>query len=768
MKLQEAMDIETGEAAAFVGAGGKTTAIWRLLHEMGGPAVFTTTTKIMEPALPHDGALMLSPQPDPARARDLLARTPRLVLAASRLPGDYPPAPGHPIPSLPHKLAGLAPDVLDKLIVSCSLPLAPCPAWLIEADGAKGAGLKIPGEHEPVIPTRVDCVVVCAHLDVIGQPVSETTVHRLIQAEVLGLRPGQPISSKDVVHVLADPRAGLKGIPRGARTVALLTQRNPTTLHPEAITLCEQLVATGKFDRVVVAALRAEQPVLLTRPFGVLKPKGSIAVVVLAAGASTRMGQPKQLLDWGGKPLVRHVVDQVLGGQDGILPHRVIVVLGSHADQVRAALEGSDVRLVVNAEWERGLSASLCAGLAAVPADVAAVVFVHADQPNVTPQLLAALATRFHETGAPIVVPVYHGQRSTPTLFARELFDELAHVSGDEGGRSLIFKHADRVAVVEADDPHTLADIDTIQDYAAMQISDFKFPISNPKPATSNRPSGESVTSNQQPVTSSLRNIRGLISDMDGVLWRGVQPMPGLIDFFAFLRRAGIRFVLATNNASRASQDYVERLASLGVQVSRAEILCAAEATAEYLAATRPGAGVFVVGEPPLVNALAERGLAIAPKDAAQAHCVVVGWDRNLTWEKLARATQLIRGGAQFIGTNPDRTWPSEDGLLPGNGANLAFLQAATDVEPLIIGKPGKAMFDQAIARLGMDTSAIAMLGDRLETDIEGGHRAGLTTIFVCSGVSTREEAEHYAAGPDLIFEDIAALTRVWENEISN
>jgi 4-nitrophenyl phosphatase len=280
----------------------------------------------------------------------------------------------------------------------------------------------------------------------------------------------------------------------------------------------------------------------------------------------------------------------------------------------------------------------------------------------------------------------------------------------------------------------------------------------------------ESVPSNN------LRAIRGLVSDMDGVLWRGSQPMPGLAEFFAFLRRAGIRFVLATNNASKTSLEYVERLAGLGVDVSRDEILCAAEATAEHLAGLLPGARIFVIGEPPLEHALAERGLVIVPEEAVQlaagadgeqADFVVVGWNRSLTWKKLARAAQLIRRGARFVGTNPDRTWPSEFGLLPGNGANLAFLQAATDVDPLIIGKPGKAMFDQALARLGLATGHVAMLGDRLETDIEGGQCAGLTTIFVCSGVNSRDEAECHPAQPDLIYDDIAELMHAWERALA-
>jgi 4-nitrophenyl phosphatase len=389
------------------------------------------------------------------------------------------------------------------------------------------------------------------------------------------------------------------------------------------------------------------------------------------------------------------------------------------------------------------MSTSLRVGLTALK-DAQAALFVHADQPNITPELLTRLVARFRQGDAPIVAPAYRGQRGAPVLFARELFDELASVSGDEGGRSLIKKYADRAAIVEVDTPSIFADIDTMEDYYTMTNS-----------------------------CSLLGNTRGLISDMDGVLWRGNQPMPGLVDFFAFLRQAGIRFVLATNNASKTSADYVKRLAGFGVEVSPDEILCAAESTAEYLAQVAPGARLFVIGESPLENVLTQRGLTLVPEEAVPlgvagsrpvVDFVVVGWNRELTWKKLARAVLLIRDGARFIGTNPDRTWPSEYGLLPGNGANLAFLQAATDVEPLVIGKPGQIMFEQALARLGLDSSTVVMLGDRIETDIEGGYRAGLQTIFVCSGVHTREAAEQHPARP-LIFQDIAELVQMWAKE---
>lgn len=191
---------------------------------------------------------------------------------------------------------------------------------------------------------------------------------------------------------------------------------------------------------------------------GIQAPR--VTAIVLAAGASSRMGQPKPLLDWGGKPLVRHIVEQVRAA--GLEP---IVVLGCQAEQVRLALEGSGARVVVNANWEQGMGSSLRAGLDAVPDEAEAVVFVHVDQPRLTPELLAALVARFHASRAPIVLPAHGERRGPPVLFARALFGELAQVRGDEGGRGVIRKYASQVAIVPVQEPDVLDDIDTWQEY---------------------------------------------------------------------------------------------------------------------------------------------------------------------------------------------------------------------------------------------------------------------------------------------------------------
>ena len=460
-----------------------------------------------------------------------------------------------------------------------------------------------------------------------------------------------------------------------------------------------------------------------------------IAAVILAAGASTRFGQPKQLLDWNGLPLLAHVADVALSA--GLTP--VIVVLGCQAEAARAALGGRPVQIVMNWRWQEGMSASVQVGLTTLPPETQAAIFLQCDQPLITADLLRTLATRFEETNAPIVHPTFAGQRSTPVLFARRLFPELAAVTGDEGGRSLIDRYATDVATVEVADPDVLADVDTPADYKRLAPK-----ISSSKPK--------------------LQAIRHLIVDMDGVLWRGDEPMPGLQEFFAFLRQRDVGFVLATNNSSRLPEQYVAKLARFGVEVPVECVLTSAQATAAYLAGfAPPGAHIYAIGEEGVRRALEQHGFVLTSERAAY---VVVGWDRRLTWDKLATAALLIHDGASFIGTNPDTNYPTERGPVPGNGAQLAALETTTGVAPVVIGKPEPWMYEEAMRRMGARPETTAVVGDRLDTDIAGGVRAGLTTILVLSGISTEADLAALPVQPDLVVANIEDLVQVWENQL--
>ncbi len=464
-----------------------------------------------------------------------------------------------------------------------------------------------------------------------------------------------------------------------------------------------------------------------------------IAAVILAAGASTRFGQPKQLLDWNDRPFVAHATDVALAA--GLAP--VIVVLGCRAEAVRAALGTRPVQIAMNWRWEEGMSVSVQVGLMALPPDTKAAIFMQCDQPLVDVALLRALAARCEETGASIVHPTHAGQRRPPVLFARSLFPELAAVTGDEGGRSLIARCADQVATVAVEDLHRLLDVDTPAEYMRLLA------LRDQRPPASNR----------------LRAIRHLIVDMDGVLWHGQEPLPGLHRFFEFLHRAGVGYVLATNNSSRLSDHYVHRLARFGIQVPTERVLTSAQATAAYLAdQASPGARVYVIGEEGIQEALKQHGFVLT---AEGAEYVVVGWDRHLTWEKLKTAALLIHRGAIFVGTNPDTDFPTTLGPVPGNGAQLAALETATGVAPTVVGKPEPWLYEQAMRRMDAQPESTAVIGDRLDTDIAGGQRLGLTNILLLSGITTEADLAAAPIPPDLVYAGLEALVQAWEQEVS-
>lgn len=266
-------------------------------------------------------------------------------------------------------------------------------------------------------------------------------------------------------------------------------------------------------------------------------------------------------------------------------------------------------------------------------------------------------------------------------------------------------------------------------------------------------------------------NIRALIIDMDGVLWHGDQPMPGLTDFFQTLREQQIRFILATNNASLTQEQYVVKLAQMGVQVTRDEILTSSMATALYLSKHNNPAEsrVFVIGEDGAKQPLLDHGFTLTElyelnddKDNPNmgADIVVCGKDSTLSWDKLATATLNIRAGAQFIGTNADTTLPTERGLTHGNGAILAALQAATGITPIIIGKPEPIIYQQALALLGVDPAQTVAIGDRLETDILGAVRTGIRSLMVLSGVSTEDDFKTTDYRPTWVMPDIRTVTQ--------
>jgi 4-nitrophenyl phosphatase len=263
----------------------------------------------------------------------------------------------------------------------------------------------------------------------------------------------------------------------------------------------------------------------------------------------------------------------------------------------------------------------------------------------------------------------------------------------------------------------------------------------------------------------SLQKLKHLIIDMDGVLYLGDEPIPGTRAFLSFLREQSISFVLATNNATKTPQQFVDKLADMKVTVHPEEILTSALATATYLASIAPeGTRAFVIGQDGLRLALQQAGFELVEDNADY---VVAGLDFTVCYERLRDACLQIRAGATFVGTNPDLTYPSELGIVPGAGSIMAFLEASTGIKPTIVGKPQTAMMEQALVRMGAQRATTAVLGDRLETDILAGKRAGLYTLLVLTGVTDRSMLATARIQPDLVFEDTACLHRAWQEALN-
>ncbi|MBE0408718.1 MAG: HAD-IIA family hydrolase [Anaerolineales bacterium] len=250
--------------------------------------------------------------------------------------------------------------------------------------------------------------------------------------------------------------------------------------------------------------------------------------------------------------------------------------------------------------------------------------------------------------------------------------------------------------------------------------------------------------------------IHSLILDMDGVLWKGMQPIGDLQAIFEEISRRNLKVVMATNNATTTTQQYVDKLSKFHVDINPDQIITSGVATGAYLNKMYPkGGNIFILGEEGLMDSIEQFGFTAADHDV---QAVVVGMDRKLTFEKLSRAAQLIRAGAEFIATNPDNTFPTPEGLIPGAGAILAAVEAASGKKALVIGKPQVEMYRLALEYLRTPPKQTLVVGDRIETDIAGGQALGCRTALVLSGVTDGSSATNWKPAPDIITRDLESL----------
>jgi molybdenum cofactor cytidylyltransferase len=424
-------------AVAFVGSGGKTTAIFRLARQLPEPVIVTTTT--------HLGAWQTA-----SADRHIVARH----------AGDLPEAAADGVTLVTGPLAteerysSPPSDVLGHLHENAGRHGY---FLLIEADGSRQKPLKAPAPHEPAIPPFADLVVVVAGLTGLGRPLSADSIHRPERFSALSaLKMGQPVTAEALARVLCQPEGGLKGIPPEARRAVLLTQAEAPELQAQARGMVPALL--GSYQAVIIADEPVEEVHAVHEP---------VAGIVLAAGGSTRLGRPKPLLDWHGQPFVRAVAITSLSA--GLSP--VIVVTGSEAEDVARAFADLPVAQAYNPAWPSGQASSIRTGLQAVPASTGAAIFLLADQPQIHFDVIQALVDTHAAGLPPIVAPlVMMERRANPVLFDRVAFPDLLALEGDVGGRAVFSKY--RVEFMPWHDDRLLLDVDTEADYRRLTEDD--------------------------------------------------------------------------------------------------------------------------------------------------------------------------------------------------------------------------------------------------------------------------------------------------------
>jgi molybdenum cofactor cytidylyltransferase len=460
MDLKRALRIYPGECIAFCGSGGKTTAIFALAHQIGPPVLVTTTTHLgIEQLTLADRTISVDDISDNKKITISHLENEVLLLIGEQDESDR-------VSGVPEKYL----EEVYQFTKHQGINL------LIEADGSRQLPLKAPAQHEPVIPEFADSVVFVAGLSALGKPLTKEWVHRTdVYSELADLDKGEEITSDAIIQVLNNPLGGLKGIPKKARKICLLNQADDFQLQAHGNKIAGRLMPN--YEAAIVSSFEYElengngegsvvPPYQLPSKCNIFAVHEQIAAIILAAGGSARMGKVKQLLPWKGEALIRHVARTAL--EAGI--KTVITVVGSSAKEIKAELGDMPVEVVDNSNWPNGQSSSVHAGLAVLSEGIGGVIFLLADQPQISPTLLRTLMEKHATTIAPIIAPLVDGQRGNPILFDRNTFRDLRTIRGDKGGRALFSQYP--VDWIEWHDDSALLDIDTEEDYQRLLAID--------------------------------------------------------------------------------------------------------------------------------------------------------------------------------------------------------------------------------------------------------------------------------------------------------
>jgi molybdenum cofactor cytidylyltransferase len=427
----------------FAGSGGKTTALFQLARQLIDPKLNTAKYRsVIVTATSHLGVWQ-TPLADHhiqiIEGKETQFPNKGIVLVTGEIRED--------------RTQPITANTLDWLRAYSKINNLPL---LIEADGSRQKPLKAPASHEPPIPEFADTVIYVVGLQGLHKPLHEDHVHRLeIFSQIGRITQGENITPKTLIKLLTHPQGGLKNIPAPASRIVLLNQADTPELLSIGGSMARELLQT--YDAVIVGSLQQEKLHLTERTAG----------IILAAGTSSRYGQIKQLLDWKGKPFIRHVTETALHA--GLEP--VVVVTGFRHTDVESHLQDLPVRIVHNPQYEQGQSASIKAGISTLHSNIGSAIFLLADQPQIPAAVIRALSEAHESDRQPILAPlVLEERRANPVLFDRITFPDLMQLTGDVGGRAIFDKH--KVSYLPWHDDILIFDVDKPEDYEKLKKLD--------------------------------------------------------------------------------------------------------------------------------------------------------------------------------------------------------------------------------------------------------------------------------------------------------
>lgn len=431
MNLYEALRKPERSRIAFVGSGGKTTALFQLARLMAPPTIVTCST--------HLGAWQVVN----ADSHYVIEHPGEVKEHASNVYGvtlfTGPKGEDNRFRGVDAQSLAELKDLSTRL--GCSL--------LIEADGSRQHPLKAPNENEPVIPDWVDQVILIAGLSGLGKPLTHEYVHRPeIFSRLSGQAVNEIVNEEGIARVLGHSEGGLKNIPASAKKVLVLNQADYPALEINGLRVANKVKT--HFSRVIIASL------IEKKVFRVVEPSAGI---ILAGGGSSRYGKPKMLLPWGDSTIIRHISGIALEAR----LNPVIIVLGAVQQEIRQAVTGLPVIFTENHDWRSGQSSSVKMGLQAAPTETGAAMFLLSDQPQITVDLISGLIDKHQTTLSPVIAPRINGQRANPVIFDRITFEALMGLTGDVGGRAIFPQYPP--SYLEWVDEKIMLDIDTPDDY---------------------------------------------------------------------------------------------------------------------------------------------------------------------------------------------------------------------------------------------------------------------------------------------------------------